>query len=249
MVVKTMLFTNQSIDVVTIPLKPITKVQISSESSQSLKEMEPVGLTATKEQCEQLLIEAQQKKELILKEAEQEIEQIKKEAYNEAYQLGYDHGQEQGFNLGKQESLDEARQSMNELKEYCFKIQTEAEQYMDEIVLDLVQLTKKVVEKITFQVIEDSSTTILPLLQNQLKDISRRKQIFIRLNPDCYDNVQSQVSQLQQYCPKSQLHLVPDVTLTSYGCVIETESEIIDLQLDKQLNNLFQEFERLVHEL
>lgn len=249
MVVKTMLFTSKSIDVVTIPLKPVTKVQVSPESSQSFEEVGELDLTTTKEQCEQLLTEAHQKKELILKEAEQEVEQIKKEAYNEAYQLGYDNGHEQGLNLGRQVSLDEVKQSINELKEHCFKIQAEAEQYMDEIVLDLVELTKKVVEKITFQVIEDSSTTILPLLQNQLKDISRRKQIFIRLNPDCYDNVQSQVSQLQQYCPKSQLHLVPDMTLTSYGCVIETESEIIDLQLDKQLNNLFQEFERLVYEV
>lgn len=249
MVVKTMLFTSKSIDVVTIPLKPVTKVQVSPESSQSFEETGELDLTAMKQQCEQLLTDAYQKKELILKEVEQEIEQIKKEAYHKAYQLGYDEGHEQGLSVGKQESLGYAQQSIKELKEHCFRIQAEGEQYMDEIVLDLVQLTKKVVEKITFQVIEDSTTTILPLLQNQLKDISRRKQIFIRLNPDCYDNVQSQVSQLQQYCPKSQLHLVPDMTLTSYGCVIETESEIIDLQLDKQLNNLFQEFERLVHEL
>lgn len=249
MVVKTMLFTSKSIDVVTIPLKPVTKVQVSPESSPLFEETGELDLIGTNQKCEQLLTEAYQKKELILKEAEQEIEQIKKEAYQEAYQLGYDKGHEQGLSLGKQELLDQVEQSIKELKEHCFRIQAEGEQYIDEIVLDLVQLTKKVVEKITFQVIEDSTTTILPLLQNQLKDISRRKQIFIRLNPDCYDNVQSQVSQLQQYCPQSQLHLVPDMTLTSYGCVIETESEIIDLQLDKQLNNLFQEFERLVHEL
>ena len=248
MVVKTMLFTSKSIDVVNIPLKPIVKVQAVPESSQSFDEIGESNLVATKQQCEQLLAEAYQKKELILKEVEQEIDQLKKGAYQEAYELGYDKGHQQGLNVGKQESLDSASQYIKELKEHCFRIQTEGEQYIDEIVLDLVQLTKKVVEKITFQVIEDSTTTILPLLQNQLKDISRRKQIFIRLNPDCYDNVQAQVSQLQQYCSQAQLHLVPDMTLTAYGCVIETESEIIDLQLDKQLNNLFQEFERLVHE-
>lgn len=248
MVVKTMLFTSKSTDVVTIPLKRIEKIQVPSESSPLYETVNEVNLVETKQQCEQLLTEASQKRDLILKEAEEEAERLKKEAYNQSYELGYHEGLEKGQELGKQESLDIANELITQLKEHCYQIQTEAEKYMDEVVFDLMELTKKIVEKVTFQVIADSTTGILPMIQNQIKEISRRKQIFIRLNPNCYDMVQNQVSKLQQYCSTAQLHLVPDMTLTDYGCVIETESEIIDLQLDKQLDRLFAEFERVVHE-
>lgn len=248
MVVKTMLFTNKTVDTVNIPLQPIEKIQFNPESSSSSTEINEVDLIEVKQQCEVLLAQAYQEKEILLKEAKDEIEQLKQVTYQEAYDLGYMKGHEQGLITGKQQAKDTTYQYLTELKEHCFKIQAEGEQYIDGIANDLLQLTKNIVEKITFQVIENSTTTILPMIQNQLKEISRRKQIFIRLNPDCYNHVQSQIPQLQQYCPQSQIHLVPDMTLTAYGCVIETESEIIDLQLDKQLNHLFQEFERLVFE-
>lgn len=238
-----MLFTNKKIDVVNIPLKQMEKIH--NESSPLFEEN---NVKETKQVCENLLKEAHQQKENLLKETLEEIEQIKKAAYDEAYEQGYRKGHEQGHSIGQQESLELTNQYIKELKDHCQRIQVESDRYMDEVVDDLLQLTKKVVEKLTFQVIQDSENTILPIIQNQLKEISRRKQIFIRLNSDCYDNVKSQVSQLQQYCTQAQLHLVPDMTLTSYGCVIETESEIIDLQLDKQLTNLFIEFERVVFE-
>ena len=69
----TMLFTNQKIDVVNIPLKPMEKIH--HESSPLFEEN---NVKETKQVCETLLKEAHQQKEILLKEALEEIEQMKK---------------------------------------------------------------------------------------------------------------------------------------------------------------------------
>ena len=71
-----MLFTNQKIDVVNIPLKPMEKIH--HESSPLFEEN---NVKETKQVCETLLKEAHQQKEILLKSIEEALKSTSMEDY------------------------------------------------------------------------------------------------------------------------------------------------------------------------
>lgn len=238
-------------NIVSIPLKRIEVVKPSLEAELKLEENrfdQEALLLQTKKHCEQLLQAAKSEKEKLLEEAKQEIERIKVSAYEEAKQQGYQDGFEKGKDMGEVQVIDEATVALKELKTHCQLAKEACATYMDEAVDDLLQVIRRIVEKVTYQVFDVSNTGVLPLLQEQLKELGRRQQIFIRLHPACYESVMKQEQELKKYCIESKLHFISDLTLDEFGCVIETENEIVDLQINKQLDLLFFELERVVRE-
>jgi|GEM_PF-5481525 len=216
--------------------------QILAEANASREE----ALRNLEIQLEQLKQEAIAQAAAIKQQAVEETEQIKQQAYDEAYNEGYHEGVEKGEAEGQKQFTEQARADLAKLKQTCLQIQRESEIYVDELIPKMMQLIKKSVEKVTMQVMEDSDTKLFPLIKSQLKELSLRKQLFIRIHPEAYEDIKQHEQKLQEYCVEAKIHFLPDPTLNEFGCVIESESEMIDLQLNKQLAQLFLEWERVV---
>lgn len=245
-----MSYINHKTDLITIPLKKLDLVQPKLELNQeSSSEVNPEELLMkTEKHCERLLQEVYQERERHLKELQEEIVQLKEDAYKETYKIAYEEGYQIGIKEAKQVVSNETMEYIEDLKKYCFQLQNESRKYIDSLTDELVSVIKQSVEKVTFQVIKDPSTTILPLVRDQLKEINTRQQIFIRVHPECYEEIKNQEHQLKELCTNGRLYIISDLNLTLFGCVLETENELIDLQLDKQFVTLFNELERVVRE-
>lgn len=238
-------------NLVSIPLKRIEVAKPSLEVQLNLEENHVNHeelLLQTKKHCEQLLEDAKQQKAMMLEAVKQEVEQIKVAAYEDAKQKGYEDGLTEGKIIGHQQVMKEATAAMNELKQHCQLAKEACATYIDDTIDDLLQVIRRVVEKVTYQVFENLETGVLPLLQEQLKELGRRQQIFIRIHPNSFESVKTQEEELLKYCREAKVHFISDLTLDEFGCVIETENEIVDLQLNKQLDLLFAELERVVRE-
>lgn len=241
---------NHKTDLISIPLKKLDLVQPKLELNQdSSSEVNPEELLMkTERQCERLLQEVYQERERRLKEVEEEIIQLKEDAYKETYEIAYKEGYQIGVQEAKQVVSNETMKYIDDLKNDCFELQNESRKYIDSLTDELVNVIKQSVEKVTFQLINDPETSILPLVKDQLKEINTRQQIFIRVHPDCYEEIKNQEDQLKELCNNGKLYIISDLNLTPFGCVLETENEMIDLQLDKQFITLFNELERVVRE-
>jgi|GEM_PF-3849578 len=77
---------------------------------------------------------------------------------------------------------------------------------------------------------------------NQFKD---EQDVILRLSVDMHSRVSAQIQELEKCNPKINLHIAVDPSMSMFGCVVETESQRLDLQLDNQLSKLKQLIEGL----
>ncbi|HAX72557.1 MAG TPA: hypothetical protein DCY20_03405 [Firmicutes bacterium] len=231
---------------VSVPIKPI-RIPVKEDHGIEVKTRSGQDVVSEAKIRSQLLIkEAMEQKNQLIESARLEAEQLKKQAYNEAYEQGYKKGAQDGHEEGFKQVVLESTAHLDSLKQEYFKAQAQISTYLDTMNPQLLDLMKNIVEKMTLQELEGAENKIMPLLSEALKEISQRKQIFIKTHANVYDVVKTHESEIQEMCVYGNIRILKDLSLEPFGCVIETESEMINLQLSKQLDNLFQELEAVV---
>ncbi|MGL4336755.1 MAG: FliH/SctL family protein [Turicibacter sp.] len=245
------MYTNSNQELVSIPIKPIRSQSnsikpINIQQSSSVSVQSQQILLNAKKQATQLLKEAQLQKQQALNDMEKQLEGLKEEAYQVAYKEGYVSGFQMGKKDGKKKVISDSTQYIeNSLNEWM-KTQKEVATYLESINPMIADVIKNGIETIMMQKLEEGHISILPVVKEMIQQVSKRKQIFIRVHPNIFEEVRAAKSQLEEMSEATTFKVFEDIGLTAFGCLIETESEKIDLQLDKQLENLFSEIKQLV---
>jgi flagellar assembly protein FliH len=184
-------------------------------------------------QAEQILDQANQQAADILDAARNEAEKIRMEAHEE--------GMMQGIKEGNEEAAHENETLKAELQKQYEASMAELDREEEELEPKMALLIADLVEKITGVVCDDKKDLIIYLIDNALKKLDRTKNINIHVSREDLLAVNEQSGRLKAMIPEdTSLTITEDGSLQRNQCIMETDSRVIDLSLDVQLENLRQ---------
>ncbi|MCI5501405.1 MAG: hypothetical protein MR409_05740 [Lachnospiraceae bacterium] len=184
-----------------------------------------------RQKAAEILEEANEKASKIINEANENSDRIKKEAYEE--------GMNQGLSDGRQQAQEEADMLRKEFESECDKRMDQITQYENSLESKFADILIGLVTKITGIVCEDKKDVIIYLIDNALHNVSKSKDITIRVSKNDIMTVESEKDKfIDGLSDDVSLDIVEDDSLSDNQCIIETESGVIDCSLDAQLDNL-----------
>jgi len=187
--------------------------------------------------------------EEIIKQKEAEIETVKKESF------------ESGKARGIAESREEVKAAIQEIEEKM-KIEVQkrlAEQinqefedrmkYFKSLESDIYNAVISIAKKVVSAEISPNSDLILNVIKRSLSYISQRDGIKIRVSQDDYEYVKNNVCSFNRHNDGTyEIEVVADEHVKAGGCLIETNSTIIDAQIEKRSENVMELVEKIWNE-
>lgn len=184
-----------------------------------------------RQKAAEIIEEANAKASEIINEANENSDRIKKEAYEE--------GVNQGLSDGRQQAQEEADMLRKEFESECDKRIAQITQYENSLESRFADILIGLITKITGVVCEDKKDVIIYLIDNALHNVSKSKEITIRVSKNDIMTVKSEKDKfLSELSDDVSFDIVEDDSLSENQCIIETESGVIDCSLDAQLDNL-----------
>lgn len=176
-------------------------------------------------------------RELVLKEATDEGEIIKKKAF----EIGLKEGQLDGYETGKvdgyQAGLLEAESLKNNAKNLITQTQVAMNSYQKEKQDDFIKLAILMAENIINQEISMSEDKLKMLLQPILNKIEKSDNfITIFVTKEHLEHTNNYMEEMKRQFADLKFAVLLDESLEKNGCIIETNYEVIDLQVKKQLD-------------
>jgi len=172
------------------------------------------------EQAKQIFDEARQDASRVRNEAQELLGQVKDEM---------EKSKQAGFDQGYQEGVQQGLELLIRVKELRAKLFADNER-------EMIKLIFAIAEKIIGREFSENDKAIMNVIRLAVSDAVGEK-IYIRINPQDYDNIKKNEAELQQSVDAGKsLIFREDEAVKPGGCTVETEIGTIDAQLDTQLN-------------
>lgn len=169
----------------------------------------------------------------ILEDARAEAEQKVQEAYAEGLRRGEEAGRE-----AFEQTVNEAAGMLAEITE---SLQEHRKTYIEEIESQVSELVSIVASKVLAIEVTTQPDIIQLMVRRSLEKLMDQEQVTIRVNPNDYEQVlESKKSLLECFERIQQLELIQDDTISSGGCIAESDHLYIDAQLQSQLKQLIE---------
>ena len=193
--------------------------------------------------------EMQEERENIIRIAHVEAENLKVEATKQGQELGLKKGYEQGYEQGYKEGLDEANLGNMEIRKNAMDMVLQAEKnivdYYKSNKMNMINLAAEIAETIIHYTIDTSSENILMIVNPILEQYGKKGNITISCHPDNMKYLKGHLHQLQESYPDSKFILFEDGNLDKNGCIIENKTQVIDLQIEKQLDSIINDIKEI----
>ena len=192
-----------------------------------------------KKERDKFFSELRKLKAEVLENARVEGEKIKKEGYQAGLTEGQLDGYESGLENGYQAGLEDA----NVLKKNALKVidQATAEMavYQKEKQHEFIELSSIMAEKILHKELSLSEPELKVLLEPVLNKLEKGDNfITIFVTKSNQESTKIFMESLKETYTDMKYVVLVDNSLEKNGCVIETNYELIDLQLKKQLDSM-----------
>ncbi len=195
-----------------------------------------------------ILEEASRRARQIMDDAAEKAEGITREAFNKGYEEGQEKGYMEGLQNGRKEGLEtvaaleaellEAKKNIAEMKERALR---EAEGKIVELVLDISR-------KVIGRQIDTDREAVLSIIRKAMNRCPVSSKVNMRIAPEDYDIVLSSKDKLLREAETvSELEIVMDNSLAPGSCVLETEAGFIDTSVETQLNRIEKSFKELLN--
>ncbi|RSD28025.1 flagellar assembly protein FliH [Mesobacillus subterraneus] len=236
--------------------KKVISIRLLESSVQN--EGQPV-FTQTEEERTRILSQAAKEAEGILSKASEEAEYARRLIFQEkeewerqkallaeeAKQIGFD----QGYQEGKSRGYEEYRELLRFAQETVDVSKRDYQNHIEaseKVILDLgVKIAEKILgDKVT------ADEGFFSLVKRALKNARDYKDIQLHVHPGHYQFLLSQKEELIAIFPKEiDFYIYPDDDLPETACLIESENGRIDATVDSQLEEIKQKlFEMLESE-
>lgn len=177
-------------------------------------------------------------KVIILKKQIQELESVLQNAREEAFQAGFEEGQETA-------ELESKKELKNISDEFGYTIQSLRVQYdqaLERIDQPLLKLAMKIAEKIIGIELHNTNRYnefLIEQIKRFLKEAVDQNKITFYMNPNQIDYI-SKVETLKELrsASKASIGFVGDNKLKPGECILETENFIVEGVWSRQLDNL-----------
>jgi flagellar assembly protein FliH len=162
----------------------------------------------------------------------EEIELLRAQAWEE--------GQREGFAAGKRE----AAQLIAVLQRMVDEAKAAREEFIAVTTPQLLNLAVQIAEKIVRREVETDPTVVQRIAEDALRHAVDKHHLRIRVNPEDWETLQAVAPELQAALDDiREFEIVPDRRrgdrrMARGGCLIETESGIIDARIETQLEEI-----------
>ncbi|WP_162880742.1 flagellar assembly protein FliH [Paraliobacillus sediminis] len=187
-------------------------------------------LQQTIEQTDHLFTDTQLK----IKNEEKNWQEEKQRWIEEAKQIGY----QDGFQVGKEESLKEYQALLDQAQEIIKLAEEEAQIILSRSEPTILRLGIAAASKIVQHKLVESDAYV-EITKKVLKEVLDQPSIRIFSNPRDFQTLQKYESELRLIIDtKADLIFYPDESLSEGDCIVETPFGKIDASVDSQLETL-----------
>lgn len=228
--------------------------EVNRKQRKSLKNTkenkETIAMHQAEVKKEKLLTEAEMQREKIIVQAEQEAEKMRQAAHEMGLKEGQEAGYQAGFQQGVQTGMEQAQLENKELRESILQMiqttQAELKQYQEDKKEEFIRLASHMAQKIVHQHIDHADDGILLLAKPYLYQLNRDEEfVSITVHPEKYAYLQEHVDQIEKISPETRFIILEDPSIERRGILIESTRFIIDLQIQKQIDMMLQEFDEM----
>lgn len=193
----------------------------------------------------EIFAEYEKEKQMIIEEAvrrgTEEAEELKRQAVDQGYKAGFEKGYEESIEACKDECSEIKRNAIALLQQ----AKENADEYYRENKENLINLAGDMAEAIVHTSIDTSSENILSMIKPIVQMYDKKENIIITVHPDSGEFLKSRIDELKAVCPNGRFIILEDGNLEVKGCTIENESQIIDLQIRKQIDSIIRDLNAL----
>ncbi|MDW8217725.1 MAG: type III secretion system stator protein SctL [Acidobacteriota bacterium] len=163
-------------------------------------------------EARRLLSEARAEAERLVAEAKGEVERIRAEAYAAGYEAG-----------------------LKEFTTRLLELQRRREMMLADAEREVLRLALRIAEKIVGRELETHDATLLDIVRTAMRNIRHASAITICVNPADVPKLERHREAIETLRRGQFVNIVPDTRVSVGGCILESESGIVDAQLDTQL--------------
>lgn len=183
--------------------------------------------------------------EKIISSAREQAELIKNEAKAKGYEDGFQEGSELGYEAGFKKSMEDVQAQKNIATELLLQAERERKETLTNLEDEIIHMIMDIAEKVARISIEDNYEKILPMIDHALNHMVDREKVVIRANSQNIEILKNNEKQLKQICSNAIFTFLKDNTLNVTECVIDSEIETIDLDIQSQISNILKAFAKV----
>lgn len=161
------------------------------------------------------------------------------EECQERCEAAYRYGFEDGKKIGFREGTEQIKESVNYIKNVAGKILDKRESILSEAENMIVRLALSVARTILRREAQIDQGLVKSIARASLKLIEDKKRVSIKVHPSNWDALKEfEADILNSTHGVKELDIKEDIYVSPGGCVIETDSGIIDAQLNTQVDEI-----------
>ena len=219
--------------------------QAQASADEIVKKAEDAAFSEVKRQTDQAQVikaDAEKEAEAIIAKAHQDAQDIISQAHVEeaeikdkAYHEGFQQGNEDGFQAGKDE-VNHLVERLHKITEALLVRREEILKETEQQIVDLVILmTRKIVKIIS----ENQRGVVLSNVLAALKKVKTRGNVLIRVNLDDFKTTTEHKTEFIKRVENVQgITVIEDSSVDKGGCIVETDFGAIDARISSQLGEL-----------
>ncbi|HHY81555.1 MAG TPA: hypothetical protein GX505_02620 [Clostridiales bacterium] len=220
-----------------IPLMPIRNTLNGEKKSAAEWEAEEKA-RQIQVKLENMIRQAEAQAESIIQQAREQAQAIQMQARDEGYQAGLQEGRKSGFQAGYKEGMQSTEQMQKQAKALLQAAHRESREYIRKTQAEIIKLAAAMAKKIIHINIDMNDESIVEMVREALHSSEDRKQVLLRSPAHYIPILQASSCQFEKICPNATFVFLEDSTLKEYDCIIETEDQVIHLEIDQQLDNI-----------
>lgn len=160
-----------------------------------------------------------------------------------AFQSGYEAGQ--GAAIKETQDIVDSHLSLHEaLKTGLLDMASLKDMILNQAEDDILQLVIAIAKKLVCRELKQHPDTIIDVVEKALKAVKAKEEIIIRIHPDDFLILEQHMGDLKQSLEhigmdNVSIRIEEAPELTQGGCIIETDTNLIDMSLEVRMESVF----------
>lgn len=173
------------------------------------------------------------------RQAEEQAAELKSTKEKEGYDAGLDKGYFEGLEKGKTEMDHKYESLSNTLTKITENALTEKHKIIKNTEDDIVKLAVDIAKKVVGQEMKGNSDIVVNFVKEAIKMLENKEKIIIYCHPEDIELIKSHREDFIKLTDLTEaLHILPDDMLERGECRLESNSEIVDTDINYQFGEI-----------
>jgi len=225
-----------------IPLSPVREKSTADremgDGAMTCDSKREEELRQARDKMEEKLRDAEHEAEERIRRAEEQAASIRKQARETGYQAGLQKGRKEGYQSGWEEAARKTRETQEQARALLSDAHRETRRYIARTREEIIQLAASMAKGIIRYSVNVREESIVEMAKNALHQAEERKQVLIRCPEQYVSVLEENIREFKKVCPNANFAILEDPSVKNPGCIIETEDQVMDLEIDRQLDNI-----------